>query len=232
MPHSDWCRLRRALHLNSTWISAPSLLHLFKIQEWAATLAEELKSAAGRGDPDDGSHYYEHWLAALERLVTAKGLSDRTALLARKVAWADAFRHTPHGKPIELVSRSAGNELSFNLAAVLQLPGRSRKVASDRLARRIQQLSHPELSGPTWFRPACRRKCKSGPRLPSLGARRGRSLEDRSTRQSAGRAEPGFETAARSAIRPEFAFCERIKTPKNRQKQRLLREQVNLGIQS
>jgi nitrile hydratase accessory protein len=79
----------------------------FTWKEWAATLAEELKSAADQGELDDGSHYYEHWLAALERLVTAKGLSDRTALLARKEAWADAYRHTPHGKPVELVSRSS-----------------------------------------------------------------------------------------------------------------------------
>jgi nitrile hydratase accessory protein len=78
----------------------------FTWKEWASTLAEELKSAADQGEPDYGSHYYERWLAALERLVTAKGLSDRTTLLARKQAWADAYRHTPHGKPVELVSRS------------------------------------------------------------------------------------------------------------------------------
>lgn len=78
----------------------------FSWKEWAATLAEELKSAADRGEPDDGSHYYEHWLAALERLVAAKGLSDPAALLARKEAWADAYRHTPHGKPVELRSRT------------------------------------------------------------------------------------------------------------------------------
>jgi len=77
----------------------------FTWKEWAATLAEELKSAADRGEPDDGSRYYEHWLAALERLVTAKGLSDAAAMLARKEAWADAYRHTPHGKPIELRSQ-------------------------------------------------------------------------------------------------------------------------------
>ena len=74
----------------------------FTWKEWAAALAEELKSAVGRGEPDDGSRYYEYWLAALERLVTAKGLTDPAALLARKEAWADAYRHTPHGKPIEL----------------------------------------------------------------------------------------------------------------------------------
>ena len=75
----------------------------FTWKEWAAALAEELKTAADRGEPDDGSRYYEHWLAALERLVTAKGLSDPAAMLARKEAWADAYRHTPHGKPVELI---------------------------------------------------------------------------------------------------------------------------------
>jgi len=74
----------------------------FTWKEWAAALAEELKAAADRGQPDDGSRYYQHWLAALERLVTAKGLSDTAAMLARKEAWADAYRHTPHGKPVEL----------------------------------------------------------------------------------------------------------------------------------
>jgi nitrile hydratase accessory protein len=74
----------------------------FTWKEWAAALADELKAAANRGEPDDGSHYYEHWLATLERLVTAKGLSDEESLAARKEAWADAYRHTPHGKPVEL----------------------------------------------------------------------------------------------------------------------------------
>ena len=74
----------------------------FTWKEWAAALADELKAAASRSEPDDGSRYYDHWLAALERLVTAKGLTDREALVARKEAWADAYRHTPHGKPVEL----------------------------------------------------------------------------------------------------------------------------------
>src|SRR4030081_3856313 len=68
----------------------------FTWKEWAA----ELKVAADRGEPDDGSHYYDHWLAALERVLTTKGLTDSAALLARKEAWADAYRHTPHGKPV------------------------------------------------------------------------------------------------------------------------------------
>jgi nitrile hydratase accessory protein len=74
----------------------------FTWKEWAAALAEEIKAAANRGEADDRSGYYHHWLAALERLVTAKGLSEPAALLARKEAWANAYRQTPHGKPVEL----------------------------------------------------------------------------------------------------------------------------------
>jgi nitrile hydratase accessory protein len=74
----------------------------FSWKEWAAALAEELEAAAERGEPDDGSRYYEHWLAALERLAIEKRLTDSRELLARKEEWADAYRHTPHGKPVEL----------------------------------------------------------------------------------------------------------------------------------
>jgi nitrile hydratase accessory protein len=77
----------------------------FTWKEWATALADEIKAAASRGEPDDGSRYYHHWLVALERLVTEKGLTDRLALTARKEAWADAYRHTPHGKPVELRRR-------------------------------------------------------------------------------------------------------------------------------
>ena len=69
----------------------------FTWPEWSTALAEELK-----GKTDDGTHYYEHWLATLERLVTAKGLTDVAALLRRKEAWTHAYRHTPHGKPVVL----------------------------------------------------------------------------------------------------------------------------------
>ena len=77
----------------------------FTWKEWSAALAEELKSAAAlKSDSTRG--YYEHWLAALERLVKAKGLTDEAALLERKQAWADAYRHTPHGKPVELLKEA------------------------------------------------------------------------------------------------------------------------------
>ena len=74
----------------------------FSWKEWAAALAEELRAAEQRGEPDDGSRYYHHWLAALERLVNEKGLTSAHDLARRKDAWEDAYRHTPHGKPVEL----------------------------------------------------------------------------------------------------------------------------------
>jgi len=77
----------------------------FTWKEWAAGLAEELRAAAMRGEPDDGSRYYEHWLSALERIVAAKGLTDPNALLVRREAWAEAYRSTPHGTPVELAAR-------------------------------------------------------------------------------------------------------------------------------
>jgi nitrile hydratase accessory protein len=82
----------------------------FTWKEWSAALADELQAAANRGEPDDGGRYYDHWLTALERLVAARGLADPAALLARKEAWAEAYRHTPHGKPVELAADSAEPE--------------------------------------------------------------------------------------------------------------------------
>ena len=74
----------------------------FAWTDWAAALAAELKAAEARGEPDDGSRYYEHWLAALEGLVSARGLLSPGDLALRKAAWAAAFERTPHGRPVEL----------------------------------------------------------------------------------------------------------------------------------
>jgi nitrile hydratase accessory protein len=72
----------------------------FTWSEWATCLGEQLKHAVAL--EADGTQYYHQWLAALERLVTEKGLCDSKALQDRKRAWESAFRRTPHGKPVEL----------------------------------------------------------------------------------------------------------------------------------
>ncbi|MGZ3378503.1 MAG: nitrile hydratase accessory protein [Phenylobacterium sp.] len=72
----------------------------FTWPEWAQALSERLKAA---GPDDDGSRYYEHWMATLEDLATARGLTTGAELGERKAAWAHAYRHTAHGRPVELV---------------------------------------------------------------------------------------------------------------------------------
>src|SRR5271166_4689709 len=73
----------------------------FTWREWADELAAVLREAAGE-PRNDGSRYYDHWLAALERLCLSKGLTDVQALNERRMAWGEAYRRTPHGRPVEL----------------------------------------------------------------------------------------------------------------------------------
>jgi nitrile hydratase accessory protein len=75
---------------------------LFTWPEWAATLADEIKSAQAAGDPDTGETYYRHWLSALERLVAEKGIATMDTLAGYRNAWHRAADRTPHGKPITL----------------------------------------------------------------------------------------------------------------------------------
>ena len=72
------------------------------------TLGEEIKRAQAAGDPDTGETYYHHWLAALERLVAAKGLADAQSLARNRDAWERASERTPHGMPIELQPEDFG----------------------------------------------------------------------------------------------------------------------------
>jgi nitrile hydratase accessory protein len=75
---------------------------LFTWSEWAASLADEIKRAQGLGDPDTGETYYRHWLANLEKLISAKGVATSDMLHRYRDAWDRAADRTPHGQPIEL----------------------------------------------------------------------------------------------------------------------------------
>jgi nitrile hydratase accessory protein len=75
---------------------------LFDWNEWTAVLSDEIRRAQAGGDPDTGETYYRHWLAALERIVAEKGVTDATALARCREAWEHAAERTPHGAPIDL----------------------------------------------------------------------------------------------------------------------------------
>ena len=68
---------------------------VFIWSEWAETIGAELRAEPQRP-------YYESWLAALEKLVEAKGLLSQPERLSRIAAWDRAARATPHGQPISL----------------------------------------------------------------------------------------------------------------------------------
>jgi nitrile hydratase accessory protein len=74
----------------------------FAWPQWAEYLSRAIREAQARGDPDTGETYYEHWLAALERLLLDKGLAQPLDLTALRQAWRIAAESTPHGQPVSL----------------------------------------------------------------------------------------------------------------------------------
>jgi len=77
---------------------------LFTWSEWAQVLGQAIRAAEMSSDSDDrdGTGYYRHWLAALERLVSQKGIASSEVLADRRAAWDRAAHATPHGAPIRL----------------------------------------------------------------------------------------------------------------------------------
>ncbi|MDG4879997.1 nitrile hydratase accessory protein [Mesorhizobium sp. WSM4884] len=72
---------------------------LFSWSEWADALSAEVKKPDAASD---GHDYYEHWLAALEKLLSSKGIAGKGEVDELAAAWARAAHATPHGKPILL----------------------------------------------------------------------------------------------------------------------------------
>ena len=76
--------------------------NLFSWTEWTEALGKQIskeKLRRGIGGSDD---YYNLWLRALIELISNKGITDVEAILDVQKRWADAYRNTPHGKPVKL----------------------------------------------------------------------------------------------------------------------------------
>lgn len=76
--------------------------------KWSSTLSDEIEKARAAGDPADGTTYYKHVLATLERLVAEQGLLAAATLDQRRHDWKEAYRLTPHGEPVALTLKSKG----------------------------------------------------------------------------------------------------------------------------
>lgn len=68
---------------------------------WSEALGAALARAEAAGAPDTEDTYFRCALDALEGLSETSGITqaDRKT---RKIAWEDAYRRTPHGKPVVL----------------------------------------------------------------------------------------------------------------------------------
>ena len=74
----------------------------FSWEEWSNTLAEVIPRAEAEGGASDGSDYYVNWVTALEQILKCKNLADDLSLASVKAEWEQAYKLTPHGKPVSL----------------------------------------------------------------------------------------------------------------------------------
>lgn len=82
----------QALAMSDTLVRAG----MFSADDWASALGQ-----AVRAHDDTQEGYYLAVLSALEGLIDAHGVPN-ASVQARRDAWADAYRRTPHGAPVEL----------------------------------------------------------------------------------------------------------------------------------
>ncbi len=75
----------------------------FAWSDWAEALGTEIHREDDQArEAGQAGGYYQHWLAALERLVVERRLVGEVELGHRARAWAEAYRSTPHGRPVQL----------------------------------------------------------------------------------------------------------------------------------
>ena len=74
----------------------------FTWSEWTHALSRELQHASAEPPTPPMPDYYDCWLSALQSLLLGKGAVEPGELSERRHAWEDAYRRTPHGKPVSL----------------------------------------------------------------------------------------------------------------------------------
>jgi nitrile hydratase accessory protein len=76
----------------------------FAWDDWVRTLSEEIAASPQRADEDAEQAYHRQFLAALEKIVAAQGMTTSEAMQVRKQAWRRAYLNTPHGHPVDLAA--------------------------------------------------------------------------------------------------------------------------------
>ena len=76
--------------------------NLFSWAEWTDEIGEQISKVKLKRPIDGSNDYYNIWLQALIELISNKGITDAEAISDVQNCWADAYRNTPHGKPVKL----------------------------------------------------------------------------------------------------------------------------------
>ncbi|MFL5289111.1 MAG: nitrile hydratase accessory protein [Rhodopila sp.] len=81
----------------------------FGWDDWVRTLSEEIAASPQRADEDAEQAYHRQFLAALEKIVAAQGMTSPEAMQVRKQAWRRAYLNTPHGHAVDLAATERGD---------------------------------------------------------------------------------------------------------------------------
>ena len=73
-------------------------------EDWAQALGAALRAGAVAGRADTEESYFLAALEALEYVTTQNSQITAREVDARKSAWEDAYRTTPHGAPVQIQS--------------------------------------------------------------------------------------------------------------------------------
>ena len=76
--------------------------NLFSWAQWTDALGEQINAVKFTRPIDGSNDYYNIWMQALIELISAEGITDAEAISNVQNHWADAYRNTPHGKPVKL----------------------------------------------------------------------------------------------------------------------------------
>lgn len=77
---------------------------VFTWGEWCKALSSVITAAEVSGaDPEDGSTYYQHWLKALEGIVTDKNVASGETLRSAKADWRAADDNRGFGEAPDFV---------------------------------------------------------------------------------------------------------------------------------
>lgn len=74
---------------------------VFSWDEWVGAFIPEVRGQPQRAGEEVNAAYFRQWLAALEKLLAARGLCAPEAVHTYAETWRRAYLNTAHGDPVE-----------------------------------------------------------------------------------------------------------------------------------